>query len=126
MGMETETAKATVINRETLEVVTNKDPTTAVVVVAATLAAEVIITSKAILEACSKTCRVVTMVAAAVVVECIKEEEAINSKVDRTSKATSRIRTTITRQSNANSLKAAEIVLTEINVLLPMDLLSYK
>ena len=122
------TEMATAINRETSEEATNKtecnDKTIAVVVVA-TMAKEAATSGKEIQEVCSLTCRVVTMVAVEAA-ECTKEEDSIKPKVDRISRVTSKTRTTITRQLNANSLRAAETVLTEINVLLPTDPPNYR
>ena len=125
---ETEMATATAINSETSEEATNKtecNDKTTVVVVVATMAKEAITTSKVIQEGCSLTCRVVTMEAVEAA-ECTKEEDSIKPKVDRISRATSKIRTTITRQLNANSLRAVETVLTEISVLLPTDPPNYR
>ena len=50
----------------------------------------------------------------------------MEAKVVRTSRAISKTRTTITRPSNANSLRVVEIVLMGTSVLSRTDLLSFK
>ena len=89
--------------------------TTIVVVAVVNIPVEVITTSRVNLEGCNQTCQVDSTEEAEAAEECTKVEATTKLKVAKTSKAISNKKTTTTRQSNANSLKAAEIVLTVIS-----------
>ena len=139
-----ETVKEMATSREPSEEVSSsrmacRDITLVVVDVVA-IPVEVIIASREILEGCNQACQVASAMEAEVASameaevvsameaevasteeaevaeECTKVEATTKPKVSKTSKAISKIRTTTIRPSNANSLKAAEIVLTGISV----------
>lgn len=90
-------------------------------IVAAAVALVEVTTTFKIKEECNQTCLEVSM-EADVEVLCFKTTTLAMVKEDKISKVI-KIRTII-RLLNANSLKVAETVLTEISVPSPMDLLS--
>ena len=121
-----ETVKEMATSREPSEADSSRmaaclDTTIVVVDVVVNIPVEVITTSRVNLEGCNHRCQVVSTEEAEAVEECTKVEATTKLKVAKTSKAISKIRTTTTRPSNANSLKAAEIVLTGISVPLRTD-----
>ena len=125
-----ETVKEMVSSREPSEEASNRMECSVETIVAevavVAIVAEIITTSRVILEGCSQVCQVVTAEEEAVVAgECTKVT-ITRPKVARTSKAISKIKITTIRPSNANSLKAAEIALMGISAPLPMDPLNYR
>ena len=86
------------------------------VVAVVAMAAEIITTSRVILEEeCRQACQAASTEEAEAE-ECTKVEATTRPKVVKTSKTISKIKTTTIRPSNANSSKAAEIVLMGISV----------
>ena len=124
-----ETFKEMVINREPSEEASCKKECRDIIIVAMAVVVtlvEVIITSKVILEGCNLKCRVAIMEEAEEVEGYSKVVAIIKPKATKISKGISNKKTTTIKPSNANSLKAAEIVLTVINAPLHTALRNYR